>query len=1207
MSRFHRRPRNQPGSQITPNLKNLFELIRDEKMVVEHLAMSWIISYKDNDSEAYLSLVLFLLESMGYDKSLVTSHDLESQDMEPVLAKIHKKSKDLEDYPLMSKTKIHKSFYLNFQHFWIYLATEAGEALFDDSLLTFLMNWLSSFSFSSYRSMRHTAILALLSLGQALVDILSKETNDFNRVQTFIRTEMQNSDTQRLIHLQNQEKDLAVRIGMLNKILSEMYMEVFRFRAVDIVMEIRALCVQGLHYMTEKFADKFISAGVLDIIGYGIYDKAPEVRLKSLEFAFGILGEENTPQLAQFFEKNKLRIVEMSHDIDNKCSVSAINLCTKMARFFPLEHDEKQMVVCLVWAENEEIRNAACNLLLQVVFKDKLPVDINASIGTGIDQGNPFDSEKAIMKLVNFHKDFKETELCRIEIIVQTLWNKTSAVKSWEAMCDLLKRGERSNTASLSDIDKKLIVYMLISGLKFICSSSDKKQKHIMISLTASLMQQLPGLLIFYSMDFETLKELLKIPIYLDLSAFSSKDLKDSFQSLVKVLVDLHDKSGNQEIIFRATQSLAKLAREPHALQKEARAELVNLNSQICTHLEDSLRLFALEGAEVQLEKWLLRAESVITVYDVLDDIGTETFHDIIGVLTQYLSNGTNNSTIASSAAGIMYFYHLWDLNKITKSPEGLEKYCETRNAIIENFTAIVAKPDCNPQVKYRTFKYLCESLMVISSQAAFGSPLHYEVNKDVWTTIEEYVISVPINKTKPGVPSPANCFYKYGAKEEPTKEDADEISQTLCLLIARIISFCPSITTSHLPSSFFAHFGVCPLKSIILIVKQVITHYKTKESQQSGVFSDGNLFFSIVLESLIKCMGTGSEEDIENMKDLAKKFIAVLGTGAMRPKQADKLLSFVLDGISFAFSDKDNFQILEGIAVFLTKSYLSPTQMKELYDRISIDADAIEKKIKEHETDIVNIMYPIKHFLYSIGKIVGVARQPPVLPSEKTKKQISKRREELYKKKDPEEKSKIAETKPVAVKKSSFNLIEEFKSSSKKTNINDDDIYLPQEHSDNENSEKQETKKNRNDEKATRPGLNSDDGSKASSNEAFPSLPSKRQRSKEVLSIPLPKQAIKKSSISEALLNESLTSNGGTDMPRASVKKTQTQTQEIIQGVKPAIKKASIIFQDFITDSISEPNFSDEENIGSMSEEFPSDSIPSLVKPSKVLYVKKY
>lgn len=1031
MSRYQRRPRLYTNHTGPVNLKNIFELIRDEKMVVEHLASNWVILYRDNDSEAYINLVIFLLESMGQEKNLINSHDLESLDMEAVLEKIMKKAKDVEEYPIISKTKQFKSFYLNFQHFWIYLATESGETLYDESFLTFITNWLSSFTFINYKCIRHTSTLALLSLAQALVDILAKETSDLVRIQTFIRTEMNNSDTQRLHHLQTQEKEISAKEKILNRELENIFNEVLKFRCMDIVLEIRSICLQGLHYMTEKFAEKFLNEDTLKVLSFCLYDKSSEVRLKAMTFIQNIFVDGNIGRLQGFFESNRSRIVEMSHDIDTKVCVIAITVATRLANASLLSKDEENIVSCLIWAENEEIRNAACNFLLQAVFKDKLPLDHGYGVSMSIDQGRQFDSERAIMKLVNFHKEFEETDICRIEIVVQTLWNKTSVVKSWEAMCELLKRGERSNTTSLEDTDRRIIIYMLISGLKFIHATSDKKQKHVMVALTSTLLTQLPSLLVFYSNEIETLKELIKIPMYLDLSALSAKDLKDPFVSLLGILMDLLGKINSAEIIFKATQSLAKLAREPHSLQKDAKTEIVKLASDVCLGLKKTLSKFTLEGEETDLDKWMLRAESLISVYDILDDIASETFADLTGIISQYLSNSVTNVKVATHAAGILYFYHLWDLNKITKHPEGLEKYSEARNSIIEFFTAIVAKPDCDDNLKYITFKYLCETLMVVSSQAAFGSPLHYEVSKDIWTTIEEFMLSMPIRKVKPVLPVPAKAFYKLGAKDEPIKEDADEVSQTISLLVGRIVSFCPSITTSHLPSSFLASFGTCSLKSINSIVKQVIVYYKTKESQQSGVFSDQSLYFSIVLESLIKAMGSGTDEEISKMKELSKKFANVMGNGPMRPKQADRFLGFIVDGISFAFSDKDNFQILDGLNVFLQKNYLSPNQMKELYDRVSKDADTIESKIKQHhEGDIQVIMFPIKQFLYCVGRLVGVMRQPPVLPSEKTKKQINKRREELYKKPEETQAKPLAVKKSVGIKKSAFSIIDEYKNS---------------------------------------------------------------------------------------------------------------------------------------------------------------------------------
>ena len=1015
--RFHRTFNSQPAPV---NLRNLYEQIRDEKMIVEQLAHYWVCQYRESDNEAYHFLLSFLMDSMGFDKSILNINDLENSDMETLITKLTKKAKSSEDYPIVSKTKQFRSFYLNFQHFWIYLVTEAADLLYDESLLTFLSNWLSSLTFSTVKAIRHTATLAILSVAQALIDILSKETNDLIRVQTFIKTEMNNSDTQRLQLLQKQEQEILERQKTLTKELTDIYNDVIKVRAFDIIMEIRAICMQGLHYLSDKLPELFLNTKTLQLLSYALYDKAPEVRVKALEFISNVLTDENSGKITEFLLDNRLRVLEMSHDIENKICVLAINICTKLSQFIELAEEELNIVACLVWAESEDIRNSACNFLLQAIFKDKLPLDHWLGTTLSIDQGKDYDWEQGIMKIVNFHKDFGETEMCRVEIVVQTLWNKTGVVKSWDTMCELLKRGEKVHATALEETDKKIIIYMLIAGLKYICSSQEKKQKNIMINLTSTLLSQLPSLLIFYSQDLQTLSELVKIPAFLDLSSLAAKDLKEPFQSLLNVLMDLQSKIKNCEVSLKLIQSIVKLAREPHSMQKEAKSEVIKLVSEISLGVKESLKQYILECEENRLEEFLIKGESLISVLDICDDLGEESISDLIHMLTQYLSDSISNTILVQNASGLLFYYHLWSLNKIAKHPETVESYTQLRDTTIEIFTAVLAKPNTSTNIKFLLFKYICETLIVISSQSTVGCPLYFEANKDIWTTIEEFMLTTPINQTQPQIPPPAKSFYKFGAKDESSKEDADLTSQTICLLVSRIICFCPSLTTSHLPSSFLAHFGTCNLKSISSIVRQVILHFKTKESQQSGVFNDSSLFFSIILESLIKAMGDGSENEILNMKELAKKFVNVMGQGAMRPKQADKLLGFIIDGISFAFSDKDNFSILDGLIVFLQKNYLSPNQMKELYERVNRDADIVENKIRQVQDEDVNlVMYPIKHFLYSVSKIVGANRQPPVLPSEKTKKQIIKLREQLYKNKEGE---------TVAVKKSAFSIVEEFK-----------------------------------------------------------------------------------------------------------------------------------------------------------------------------------
>jgi hypothetical protein len=144
------------------------------------------------------------------------------------------------------------------------------------------------------------------------------------------------------------------------------------------------------------------------------------------------------------------------------------------------------------------------------------------------------------------------------------------------------------------------------------------------------------------------------------------------------------------------------------------------------------------------------------------------------------------------------------------------------------------------------------------------------------------------------------------------------------CLLIGRLISNCPSITVTQLASSYFALYGPSQFKTITNVVKQILNNFKNKDAQQSGPFKERNLFFHILLDSMLKCFNMGDRGDIVRLKELAKKLSANLGSGAMRPKMAERFKAFILDAINFAFSDIHNFPFFEPMAMFL-KGYLSP------------------------------------------------------------------------------------------------------------------------------------------------------------------------------------------------------------------------------------------------------------------------------------------
>ena len=47
--------------------------------------------------------------------------------MDDLLEKIYGEAKESDEYPIMSRQKVFKSFYLNFQFFWVHLVSNAND------------------------------------------------------------------------------------------------------------------------------------------------------------------------------------------------------------------------------------------------------------------------------------------------------------------------------------------------------------------------------------------------------------------------------------------------------------------------------------------------------------------------------------------------------------------------------------------------------------------------------------------------------------------------------------------------------------------------------------------------------------------------------------------------------------------------------------------------------------------------------------------------------------------------------------------------------------------------------------------------------------------------------------------------------------------------------------------------------------------------
>jgi len=215
----------------------------------------------------------------------------------------------------------------------------------------------------------------------------------------------------------------------------------------------------------------------------------------------------------------------------------------------------------------------------------------------------------------------------------------------------------------------------------------------------------------------------------------------------------------------------------------------------------EQLNLHTLDEDNV-LEIALGRVASILYVQDILDELEqtdifpntTKFVDDMLGIISNYASGAIPGSDLVRHSITCLYLTQLWYLNRVTKKPDLIEGYIIKRDAIVESLSICVAMMG---EVKDLAFQMLCETLVIVSGQPASNSPLHYDVQPVLVSTIEDYMYQVDIRAQELMTIAPVNAFYKQGAKVDAVKEDATQEAAVTCLLVGRLISNCPSITVT--------------------------------------------------------------------------------------------------------------------------------------------------------------------------------------------------------------------------------------------------------------------------------------------------------------------------------------------------------------------------------------------------------------------------
>ena len=928
------------------------------------IVKTWYQCYKRSQLPALQELLEFALRSSGMPEGSVTVEQLEGEAGKDILGRLEELAGAIQTYPLMSGgQKAYKNFFVDFQYFWVHLVGEGSEYLYDGVALTFIFNWLSSLSHSKFRPLRHTATAALFATGQALTDVLSHENRNYQRLQDFIEAEPGSSRTTRL---RNQQEEIKEKIRTLRVVIDSLVEDVLSCRCKDVMIEIRSLSAQYLGTLMSQCPANYITDKTIGFLSLLLYDKSGDVRKHVLDYLHRLYtnGAETCTFLTPFTTKQLPRLVEMCHDIEPRCCVRAIKICTELLKQGNMSIEYRDMVSYLLWTQDEEVRDEAAEFVAGWLFQGS---EVGSVPGNTLDRGRKMDAEAVLLALVHFYQTYGCGLSFRIKLMLQGFWERNDSLKRWEVYFDLFLRAGRENATGLNTQDALILMQMLKSSLEILRETDKPASKSLYSDLSGLIFER--AVQIFPLCDsIPLLNTFVEVIKELDLSPIAFKDMRGSVVMLVDDVRLLFLRHKERKLLENMARALDHLCNHPHPLQKEAKEILLKTVDEATESLKDQLRLYLEDDQdEGYLEITVARVAALISVHDLVDEIDEIEVGNVFTLLTHARTGVLKSKEHACSVLKVVFFYHLWKLNRLITHPEDLTLYLEIRNKTIEELAGIVQSSSVDQSVRDEAFTLLCETLMISASQATEGQPVYFYIEGQLVKVLCDFTSEIQVKQEIPEHLIPPKAFDKKAIKCE-IPADADERSVNLIFSLSRIICNCPSITLSQLPSLYIALFGASQLKSVYSQVKQVVSHLRNKDATQTPPFHDKQVYFSILLDSLIR---SAEGHHLPSLKELSKRLSSLQGLGSFKPRQASALTNMLIEGTRFALASIDNVFFLDAMTAFLTKNFLTPKSVTEIWEKVRKDWQNLKGKVEKDAPGKLDVLQDLTNFQTLVLKLV--------------------------------------------------------------------------------------------------------------------------------------------------------------------------------------------------------------------------------------------
>ncbi|CAN9497599.1 unnamed protein product [Ophioblennius macclurei] len=927
----------------------LFEVITMGRNAMQVVIDDWIETYAADRDSSLLDLISFFIQCSGC-KGVVTAEMCQSKEDSGVMSQMieeldkvagmqYKKflafpwiltvtwpmDSDSAEYPLVQPPPHGRWFHSDFCDFVSVLVARCQHAvLFDQYLMASLISLLTELSNSYVRAFRHTCTLAALKLLSSLVGVALNLNAGIENSQKLFQVKRRERSRQQLQRTRKKIAELQEKQTEIESMMDVIFKGVFLKRYRDVLPEIRAVCMEELGSWMKLYSSVFLNDGHLKYLGWMMYDKESDVRLKCVLALQGLY--ENPlflPKLDLFTSRFKDRMISMTLDKDGEVSVQAVKLLLIISKTSDdvLTTDDYGEVLQLVYSSHRPLAATAGELLFSRLL---------SAAASACDTRERLDEveahkRRAFAELKALLKFSQKSELHNhVVYLVDSLWDcGGSLLKDWPAFTSALLQEASSESTGFTEEEQAVLVEILSASVRQASEGStlagrigprralSTREKKIQVDdsskLTKHFLRTLPALLSKFSSSCDVVASLMRIPqFFLPQSpdAGNSKMLSSLMTEIEGVL----DRRPALAVLEAAACTYLSLCRETAAwssVAQPARDSLVQRwVEQLKDLMGDSPENEAFSADEEKTGK-ILTTLKKLRVFHNCHDLSGWSLFDLLSPLLPAESGQDGAPTeVLLEVLQCLCYSLLWTLSAGEETPTCREKaavqqcqlhlFCERSHVCLAHG---------EQSVKQQAFVGVCDVLMAHSHQlqvrdSTFRELLRYTPSLH----LQRELLSCACSQVFVGADSDGQSR----VIDDSEVERLEELHRRRNLLAA----FCKLIVHGVLEMSFastvFTHY-VKYYNDFGDIMKETWCRIRLMDKMESAkalVACLQQLFVRLKEEQASGGGGGGLVSGVQtftSIKELARRFALSYGD---LPKFRECMVMIHRNGIDFVFQD---------------------------------------------------------------------------------------------------------------------------------------------------------------------------------------------------------------------------------------------------------------------------------------------------------------